>query len=896
VFIPGNHDQVTHNGRVHGVRIFQGYPNITVATEPIHWPERQLAFLPWREDPAEQAAVFVAVPAGWTIFAHAEAPGALANSGKAMPGRFNYRLNGHRAIYLGHFHKRQQIGPVCWYIGSPFEMDMGERGDPHGVAIISQNQVEPEPMWVDWTDFPKHHRLTFGEAWDPKYIGEHDIVEVHAAPAEIGTPDFAEALTLIPAKDIRPLPLKNGQGDEAPQFALTLDQAIDTWVDNAELEVERAVQIKLLGRELLKQAEGARAIVPCSPYVSIDEVTATNFCAIRGELSFTMPKGESLIRGPMGVGKTSIMDAMTWCLFGVTSPRKAGSHGASLRADEVVHDDAFQCQVSVYLTHQDGGKVTVTRTKERGKGSRIEITGVEAGISDQQEQIHHALGIDYDLWRTCVYLGQGAVGTFVTDADKRRKGLFDTAFGLNACPGGQRAARDRWKQLGVQVEKLRIDIVGDHKVLEVLRETDYSVQIEQWLKERTDRLSAIRASGEQAAVVVKQCEEHLQQEDHWLQSKEQHEQHIDTLTKSLAKAAPAAQVANLQRDYGAIQAERALVDRDLGAARAELQKHVEARQAGQEAACPTCGRPFEQATAEQHIQELEAKVQSKAQEAKTFDVKLSNVAAKLDTANSQGSAQREGIQVQIGESREALQKCADALNAFVRIKTNRADAERRLHEARAEYAQAEQAPNPYLAKQAEQAERIKTVEAKLLADEAELKGFTSRQQDFAFWDQGFGPKGIPVLVLRAALHELEMYANRFMALLLAGRIYCRLSMEGDDLKILFYEYDEVTGTARERRYEQLSGGQRRCVELAFNPFALSEMIFNRCGVRVSLLVVDELTTHLGQAEKPIICEILRKLDRDSIIVIDHDAAVQGEFDQVFDLSRAEGALQLQRAV
>jgi DNA repair exonuclease SbcCD ATPase subunit/DNA repair exonuclease SbcCD nuclease subunit len=897
IFVPGNHDQVTVNGLVHGVRVFDAFPHIQVATEPLLLSPEQIVCVPWREEPEAQAALFAKVPMGWTVFAHAEAPGATANSGSKMAGRF--RLEGPRAIYLGHFHKRQLIGDRCWYIGSPFEMDMGERGDPHGVALLTHDKREP--AWIDWDDFPKHHRFVHGEDWGVKYVRPHDIVEVQAAPDEIGTEELRKALAELPAADVRTLPVRNGKGSEVPQFALTLDQALESWVDETtigpndqKLSLERAVRLKTLGRELLRNVPEARAIVPLSPYVSIESVTATDFLAVRGTVEFRLPSGQALIRGPMGAGKTSLMDAMTWCLFGSTTPRKPGVHGASLRADEVVHDDADACSVSVLVRLQDDTEITIERSKKRGSGARVVVAGVESGISDQQEAIHRVIGIDHELWRACVYLGQGAVGTFVTDADKRRKDLLAVAFGLHACPSAQKLARDRYKQLSVKIEKLRVECAGDERALEVLRETDYTEHVAMWDRERTQRLAAIQAAGESAKTLMAECDSHLSGEEQWLATKAQHEAHIDKLTKSLAESAPAVQAAGLQRDYGAIEAERALVQRDLNRAREELRQHNE-RAAGGAATCPTCGQALDASKAEQHVQELEQRVLSTQQELQTFQVKLANIGERLDQVNTQGSAQREGIEREIAESRESIAKCGAALNTLARLKANKADAERRLHEARAEYTKAEREANPYLAQQAEKEERVKTIEAKLRADHAELHAASQDQEEFAFWDRGFGQKGIPVLVLRAALHELESYANRFMAQLLHGRVYCRLAMDTDDLRVLFYEYDEVTQQARERRYEQLSGGQRRCVELAFNPFALSEMIFGRCGVRLSLLVVDELTTHLGQEEKPIICDVLRSLERDTVIVIDHDPTVQGEFDQVYDVSRADGVLQIEKA-
>ena len=129
--------------------------------------------------------------------------------------------------------------------------------------------------------------------------------------------------------------------------------------------------------------------------------------------------------------------------------------------------------------------------------------------------------------------------------------------------------------------------------------------------------------------------------------------------------------------------------------------------------------------------------------------------------------------------------------------------------------------------------------------------------------------------------------------MLAGTVYCQLSMTGDDLKILYFETCP-DGVTRERSYEQLSGGQRRCVELAFAPFALSDMIFARVGVRVSLLLIDELTTHMGADEKLRVCALIERLDRRTVLVADHDVSVQGHFDTKLALSRTDGGMRLEQ--
>jgi DNA repair exonuclease SbcCD ATPase subunit/DNA repair exonuclease SbcCD nuclease subunit len=909
VMVPGNHDQVTVDGSIHSVRVFDPYLNVTVATEPLLWPEQQIAFLPWRETPSEQEAMFEGLcewtdaertkgdAAPFTIFGHAEVGGAQANSGARALGRVSPKTikKVASACYLGHYHKRQQVSDRIWYIGSPFEMDFGERGQPHGIALIEQGNREP--MFIDLPGFAKHHRFIFGERWDLSAVCEQDIVEVHVLPDDIGTETLSKALGSIVAKDVRPLPVKVVTEKGAPAFALSLDDAVEAYVE-AKSEAAGLGSVKTemvqLGRSLIAEVPEARGIVPLSGNVQIESVTIEGFCAIRDQVNFDMKAlGMTLLRGPMGAGKTSIMDGLTWCLFGVTTPRKAGVSGASLRADEVVHDDAEQATVVAYV-RAGTQKVTIRRTKKRGQGARVSITGITApdGISDQQALIHHVVGVDYDLWRTCVYLGQGAVGNFVTDADKNRKLLLSAAFGLGACPAAQKRAREQVQQLSPKADKLRIDVAANERVVAALSVTDFTEQIVAWEKRQKAADESFSQAIREGEKTVEQCDAALSQEKQWIDSKRQHETHLDKLMKALTSYSMGSKAADLQRQIGAMQAEKAIIHRDQAKVSATLQKLIEDARTGQ-ALCPTCGRPFETIETEQHIHDYENKSSGFVRQIGTLDTRISNLAMELDEFSRTGSTNREGIEKQIAESRDAIAKCHDAVNTFTRIRQNRQNALDLIVERKAEQVRVAKNENPFRSQQSERDEKIAVISAQLQDGKEQLATTERDLCVFGFWVDGFGAKGIPALVLRTALYELETHANRFLARLLHGRIFCQLVMDEDDLKINFFE--NAGGESHPRRYEQLSGGERRCAELAFNPFALSEMVFTRTGVRVSLIVIDELTTHLSPDEKPIVCQILRELDRETILVIDHDITVQAEFDRCFEVSKESGTTTIERA-
>jgi len=882
VFIPGNHDQVALDGTIHGMNIFRGYQDIEVVTNRLLLTELQCAFIPWRERPEEQNSIFDLGKVEskyrgypWSVFGHGEVAGAIANSGKKASGLFTAKQIEPfiRACYLGHYHKRQQIGDRIWYIGSPYELDIGERDQPHGIALITSEQVEP--VWIDLDIFPRYWRFTYGDEWDLSAVKEND--------------DFAEALATIPA-NVRTAPKALPSEKAAPSFALKLDDAIAQYVNQELQSVAHPfdeMDLVALGRDILSEVPEATALAPLGPEVSITEITLKDFCVVPGELFINVSEmGRALITGPIGIGKTAIADAAGWCFFGSTTPRKAGQIGATLRADDVINDYATECSVSCKV--EVGGKeIVVTRAKQRGKGSTVSIKGIKVkeGISDQQKLIRQIIGYPYELWRACVALGQGAVANFATDADKRRKDLLSSAFDLESCPAAQKVAKKRLDVVNATLANAQHQQTVAETQKATLETQNFSEQIQQWERQKQIELDQLTQTGHEAKAKVANCEELLKGEGEWLKSKKLHDQRIENITKQLAELRPTKRIAELQRQYGALEAERAIVERDRNNAQTELNRLIE--QANQGAAiCKECGQPLPTGTVEQHIQTHEAKVASKNTELTSFQSRLSNIAAELDALNSGSTEEKAQMEIALVESREALKKCDAALPQFARIRENMQNAQSALEKARVDYTKKAMVQNPFEQQAAQNKAKIQELTERL-RELAEQAGKLSEEKDsLLFWVEGFSAKGLPVLVLRTALYELELAANRYISKLLDGKLHCQLAMDGDDLRVLYFEQD-MQGNIHERAYEKLSGGQRRCVELAFAPFALSDLIFNRCGVRIDLLTIDELTTHLGQTQKRRVCEILETLDRANIIAIDHDLTVRGYFDNVYELQRTD---------
>lgn len=896
--IPGNHDQVSMDGAIHAVRVFSHFQDIRVHTEMHLDHARRLAYLPWREQHGEQAEMLRAVPDGYTVFAHAEIQGATTNSSHEAAGRVSLQdISRMRAFYAGHYHKRQKLGDRAWYIGSPFEMNYGERDQPHGIAVVHDTTIEPEFMNLD--EFPKHVFLRYPESvetWGQQRA--QDIITVQAPSLSFGTPEFRSALDVLPSRPATiPDPIeKDAYTVEAvTDLASAVPEYVDEEIRRTGLiltPVEREAYINV-GLTYLAEVADKSVVTPAASFVEPMRLTIKDFCAVSGTVMIDLARqGAVLLRGPMGVGKTSIYDALAWALFGVTTPRKPGSAKASLKADDIIHDDAQDTAVTIELMVGDQ-LVTIKRSKKRGKSATIEIQGspTREGITDQQELIHHLVGLDYNLWRTCVSLGQGAVANFVTDAGTARADLFMRAFRLTSCTYALAKVKDERKSVQAKLADVQMALTRASSAHAAIKGTDFAEDERRWAAQNKIEFDAAMAHVEQLRALVAGYDEHLATKPQWEETRQACQAYVSRYEEQLAKSSRKVEVGKAHQDLGTARTNAALLQSELTRDRTKLAQMIQASNAGV-MQCPECGQTMPMTHFEQRIDELEVKITNLTQQVSVENQRVSNLTIHLGELTSADGDDRE-VMAALQDGRDKLEKCNHGLNALTDIAHKRAAAVRDWEATLATIEKLRHAVNPFTSKQTETKAKLELLEVEMRTLAVSEKTATEAVALMSFWEDGFGSKGLPVLVMLSAINELQQHANRFLATLLGGRLACELEMKSDALHIRYFE--QRGPTRIERSYEQLSGGLRRCVELAFVPFALSETVFSRAGVRIPLLLIDELTTHLDAETKPLLCGILTRLGRSSVFVIDHDETVRGEFDVIYDVVPSPHGTKVERS-
>ncbi|MGH7960388.1 MAG: AAA family ATPase, partial [Candidatus Binatia bacterium] len=134
------------------------------------------------------------------------------------------------------------------------------------------------------------------------------------------------------------------------------------------------------------------------------------------------------ITGPMGSGKSSLTDAIVWCLYGRTARYGADSKGV-LSVGESACEVALDFTIGArwFRAVRRTGKTTESGLSEHEGGEWVEdISGAE----QLTKRIEELLGLDFDSFTKTVILPQGQYAEFLMSEPKKRRDLLANILAL----------------------------------------------------------------------------------------------------------------------------------------------------------------------------------------------------------------------------------------------------------------------------------------------------------------------------------------------------------------------------------------------------------------------------------------------------------------------------------
>jgi exonuclease SbcC len=251
------------------------------------------------------------------------------------------------------------------------------------------------------------------------------------------------------------------------------------------------------------------------------------------------------ISGANGAGKSSILDGITWALFGKSRSRSDDDlvNRIASREDKtaVVRLD-FELEGTLYR---------VTRSKRRNKTGQLELqisagenqwkTLTESKLRETQTAIETLLRMNYDTFINASFLLQGKADEFTTKTPNRRKEILADLLGVSVWEQYREAAASRRKQEEKQLDRL------DGQILEIEEELGEEEARQTAVDEAKQVLSGI-------AVRLVDKEALLQQLRRAETAVQQHKQLVENLATNLSKAKM--RLENLQRSQTQRQQER----------------------------------------------------------------------------------------------------------------------------------------------------------------------------------------------------------------------------------------------------------------------------------------------------------------------------------------------------
>jgi exonuclease SbcC len=276
-------------------------------------------------------------------------------------------------------------------------------------------------------------------------------------------------------------------------------------------------------------------------------LTLSGFLSYRDrvELDFT---GFDLacIAGSNGAGKSSLLDAITWSLFGQ----------ARKRDDSLINSNEEIAEVSLLFSYE-GNLYRVLRTKPRNKTTLLEYhilqnatqdtdgdidpeSGTwkpltERTLRDTEARIQETLNLDYETFVNASFFLQGKADQFTQQRPGDRKRILSNILGLEVWNNYRQGAADRRRAIENDIHALEGRM---QEITTELSEEDSRVKRLQELERELDDLSQSRAVQEEALENMRQIAATLAEQERLVgvlaRQSDEAAQQLDELNNRLA--------------------------------------------------------------------------------------------------------------------------------------------------------------------------------------------------------------------------------------------------------------------------------------------------------------------------------------------------------------------------
>ena len=539
-------------------------------------------------------------------------------------------------------------------------------------------------------------------------------------------------------------------------------------------------------------------------------------------------------------GKSSIIEALLWCLFGKTA--------RGLKHDQVIFNrEKKDCCVSVTFRDEKLAKYTVRRYRRHSKHkNHLQLWRGDVPLAfrhddETQRKLEVILGCDFQSFvNSVIFGGLDLLKPFARLTDAEQKKLLESFLHFEQFDQALRRTKDLVDGLeeklaanALEIEKERGSVSTIRAKIRELKKSAriFRKEYEQECKELSSKLGRLHKPGKYPS------DDEVRKAD-------------DRVAHLAADAAKAAERVH------SIQSRRKTLRTIL---------HDRKRLVGK--ACPACG----QLVRGENLKSFMRHVSKDREELKRKLRKAEHSVVELEKEVAYGRKVLKRLQHTVQEGRTELTEYLHT----------RRDLEARLRDREIKRAIAS---NPFAERVERETFRYGRHVSKLLLLEQRNFALKTKLKDLQFWEVGFGNQGVKALIVKQSLPVLNRKLKEYSKELFKGGVKLEFrptkqTKRGKERELFHLYYKSKHGATS---YSGESSGGRRRVDICVL------LVFSWLSRLCNALFVDELLDGLDSIGKEAVLDILSTL-RGTIICISHDPEIKGKFSRVWTVTKHHGS-------
>ena len=622
--------------------------------------------------------------------------------------------------------------------------------------------------------------------------------------------------------------------------------------------------------------------------MKIGTVKVEGFMAIGSATFGLIDRGLVLIQGENhddasaksnGSGKSTIPDALSWCLYGVTARGESG--------DDIINTTRKTASVVVDLVDDESLYRVSRYRKDKKHKNRVILEKISATVgttttadltmsSDKETQlrINQIIGCDVDVFNAAIYQGQECIPDMPNMTDKQIKNLIEQAAGISVLEECYKIAlfEKNEKQKLLDWLDLANDQANDAVTQAKSDLAEVKENIADWDVDQKVKISAAKALEESSLASKTAADGSLARA----------EEKVPTINTSIAKHKTVLEEKtgcdDVLRDLRASQNEQATTTRLAENKVEQSQRAVDQSEAKLASirdrigtACGECGKSIEEIDMATVRVGAEMVVKQMVKNLETANEEWALEKATLGSVTKQAD-DYEGAMPDYTETSDRLNKCNLVL---AKIETVRAEAkgfDSAWNVARSHTADVSSTVNPYKDHLITADLKLKQAKADQSTAQKELGDQVDIVQTATATMAVYSPAGVRAHILDHVTPFLNSRTAHYLSAMSDGNLSAEWSTvsftkKGDMREKFSIQVSNMTGG---KKFGLLSGGEKRKVRLSC-AMALQDVVSGRATKPIELFMADEIDDALDEAGLERLMGLLEEKarERGTVLVISH---------------------------